>query len=245
MQIGQAAPNWIGIPGATGSSYQPGPLFETAKYMRCVRRENCPFVEGNVVVITVLPAGSPGCNGFNMNFTANTNGGASVLVDWTTTPEGTEYSYTVQHTTKMTDPWRNVVTLMGKQDPINANHYSYLHETPSIGKNYYRIRRLSSMGQVAYSEIISIDVNFAPSEAILIAPNPVVSTLRIMNAIQYDTDVTIDISATNGAVLHTVTIPSGKMVEENLPVLDLPSGLYIARIRFGNGEVKTLKITKI
>jgi hypothetical protein len=66
-----------------------------------------------------------------------------------------------------------------------------------------------------------------------------------MNAIQYDTDVTIDISATNGAVLHRISIPAGEMLVEDLPVQDLPSGLYLARIRFGDGAVKTLKITKI
>lgn len=245
MQIGQAPPNWIPIPGATGSSYSPGPLFETAKYMRCARRDDCPFLESNIVTITVLPAGSPDCPGFNMNFTANKTGPSSVLVSWETMPEATEYSYTVQHTTDMQQPWNNVETLMGKQDAVNNNYYSYLHETPVIGKNFYRIRRMSSMGQLAYSEIISLDVQFEVENGILIAPNPVVSKLRIVNAIQFDTDVTIDISATNGALLHTVTIPSGKLMEIELPVLDLPTGLYLARIRFGNGDVKTIKIAKI
>ncbi|MFN0216358.1 MAG: SdrD B-like domain-containing protein, partial [Saprospiraceae bacterium] len=244
LQIGQAPPNWIGIPGATGSSYQPGPLFETAKFMRCARREGCPFLESNIVTITVLPAGSPGCEGFNMDFTANQSGATTVLMNWTTNPESTEYSYTVQHSTNM-QTWRNVGTLMGKQDNVNSNYYSFLHETPVIGKNYYRIRRLSSMGQEAYSEIIAIEVIFAPAEGVLIAPNPVGKTLHIMNAIQYDTDVTIDISATNGSVLHRVNIPAGEMHVEDLPVEDLPTGLYIARIRFGNGDVKTLKIVKI
>jgi hypothetical protein len=66
-----------------------------------------------------------------------------------------------------------------------------------------------------------------------------------MNAIQYDTDVVIQITATNGSVLHTITIPAGKMHLEDLPVEDLPSGIYLAKIRFGNGEVRTVKIAKI
>ncbi len=244
IQIGQSPPSWVGIPGATSSSYQPGPLFETAKFMRCARREGCPFLESNIVIITVLPAGSPGCDGFNMNFTVHQTGLTAIMVEWTSNPEATEYSYTVQHSTNMLT-WRNVETIMGKQDAVNPNHYSYLHETPVIGKNFYRIRRLSSMGQEAYSEILVIEVSFAASEGVLIAPNPVGKTLHIMNAIQYDTDVTIDISATNGAVLHHINIPAGVMHLENLPVEDLPTGIYMARIRFGNGDVKTLKIVKI
>ncbi|MBN8677158.1 MAG: T9SS type A sorting domain-containing protein [Chitinophagales bacterium] len=244
IQIGQAPPEWVAIQGATGSSYAPGPLFETAKFMRCARREGCPFLESNIVTITVLPAGSPGCDGFNMNFNLQQTGQTGVLVNWTTLPEATEYSYTVQHSTDM-QSWTNVTTLMGKQDAVNPNEYSFMHETPAIGRNFYRIRRLSSMGQQAFSEIRAIEVQFSPSNGVLIAPNPVVKSLRIMNAISYDEDVVIQITATNGAVLHTITIPAGKMHLEDLPVQDLPSGIYMAKIRFGNGEVKTLKIVKI
>jgi len=244
VQVGQAAPTWIAIPGATDESYQPGPLFESAKFMRCARREGCPFLESNMIAITVLPAGTPGCDGFNLNFTANKTAASSILINWTTLPEATQYSYTVQHSTNM-QTWISIATLMGKQDASNPNQYSYLHETPSIGKNFYRIRRLSNAGQDAFSEILGLEVNIESTNGILIAPNPVVNTLRILNAIQYDTDVTIDISTTNGAVIHTMTIPSGEMVTEDLPVVDLPTGIYMARIRFGNGEVKTLKIVKI
>ncbi len=244
IQIGQSPPEWMPIPGATNETYQPGPLFETAKFMRCARRQGCMFLESNIVTIVVTPAGTPGCGGFNMNFTASQTGPTTVLVSWTTLPEATEYSYTVQHSTNM-QTWRNVETLMGKQDASKPNQYAYLHETPVIGKNFYRIRRLSSMGQEAYSEIRVLEVSFSAENGILIAPNPVTETLRIVNAIQYDTDVSIDISATNGVLLHSITIPSGEMMVEELPVVDLPSGIYIARIRFGNGDVKTIKIVKI
>jgi hypothetical protein len=101
------------------------------------------------------------------------------------------------------------------------------------------------MGQQAFSEIKSLEVVFQEAQGILIAPNPVTDKLRIRNAMSYDADVQIDITATNGAVLHRITIPAGKMYEENLPVQDLPSGIYLARIRFGNGETKVLKVVKI
>ena len=244
IQIGQAPPQWVAIPGATGSSYAPGPLFETSKFMRCARREGCPFLESNIVTITVLPAGSPGCDNFNLNFNVQQTGQTGVLINWTTLPEATEYSYTVQHSTDM-QTWTNATTMMGKQDAVNPNAYTFMHETPAIGRNFYRIRRLSSTGQQAFSEIRAIEIQFSPSNGVLISPNPVVSSLRIMNAIQYDADVTIQITATNGAVLHTITIPAGKMHLEDLPVENLPSGMYLAKIRFGNGELRTLKIAKI
>lgn len=41
ISIGGAPPQWVVIPGANSSSYQPGPLFETTRFMRCARREGC------------------------------------------------------------------------------------------------------------------------------------------------------------------------------------------------------------
>lgn len=246
IQVGPAPPEWVAIPGANGPSYQPGPLFESTKFMRCVRREGCTtFLESNIVEITVLPAGSPGCIQFNMNFSVQQQGNTGVLVNWTTLPEATEYAYTVQHSADDMHTWRNVETLPGKQDANAPNSYSYLHQTPVIGKNFYRIRRLSSMGQQAFSEIRSIDVQFNQEDGVRIAPNPVTNKLIIMNAIPYDQDVNIEIMATNGDIFHRINIPAGSMYSTELPVTDLPSGLYFARVRFGNGEVKTLKITKI
>ena len=40
-------------------------------------------------------------------------------------------------------------------------------------------------------------------------------------------------------------VVEGKMEEIELSVADLPSGIYLARIRFADGSTKSLKITKI
>ncbi len=245
IQIGQAPPSWQPIPGTNSANYQPGPLFESTKYMRCARRDSCAdYLETNIVMITVLPAGSPGCDGFNSNFNIQQTGQSGVLVNWTTQSEAIPYSYTVQHSADM-QTWENIATIPGKQNVNSPNNYSYLDETPIIGRNFYRILRMTSSRQEAYSEIRSIDVNFSMKDGIRVAPNPVSTKLRIMNAIQYDADVNIDIMATNGVVLHRIVIPAGIMYSEELSVQDLPSGLYFVRVRFGNGESKTVKITKI
>ena len=45
---------WSPIPGATGDSYDPGPLSETTYFTRCVRRECCDvYLESNIVTIEV------------------------------------------------------------------------------------------------------------------------------------------------------------------------------------------------
>jgi hypothetical protein len=41
------------VPNSNTPTYSPGPLDATTYFIRCIRREGCPFIEGNTVVITV------------------------------------------------------------------------------------------------------------------------------------------------------------------------------------------------
>ena len=246
VQIGPAPPNWVAVQGATGPTYQPGPLNQTAYFMRCARREGCgPFLESNIVTITVLPAGSSGCQNFAMDLSVEVSGKTNVAVSWTTAlPETSQYLYTVEHSADM-QTWDAVLTVMGQHDATKPNHYSLMHQTPFSGINYYRIKRLDVADMTAYSEIRSIDLAVALTESVDIYPNPAYKFLVIKNVKAYDADITVQIVNTAGAVLHTLVIPQGATHYEELPVGDLPSGLYMARVRFGNGEVKTYKITKM
>ncbi|MBI5915711.1 MAG: T9SS type A sorting domain-containing protein [Bacteroidetes bacterium] len=73
---------WTAIPTATGPNYDPGPLYETTYFVRCVRRENCiQFLESNIVTITVdtvavalIDALDLACVGDPVDFTAYDNG---------------------------------------------------------------------------------------------------------------------------------------------------------------------------
>jgi len=48
---------WMEIPGATGASYQPGPLFETIFVARCARRAGCDtYFETDIITLELLPA---------------------------------------------------------------------------------------------------------------------------------------------------------------------------------------------
>ena len=61
---------------------------------------------------------------------------------------------------------------------------------------------------------------------------------------EYDADVVITITTTQGDLVHALTIPKGAILQEEVPMADLPSGIYMVRIQLGNGEVKTVKIAK-
>ncbi len=50
---GQPINYWQPIPGTNSPTYAPGPVSETTFFVRCVRRDDCPFIEGNVITVTV------------------------------------------------------------------------------------------------------------------------------------------------------------------------------------------------
>ena len=88
------------IPNTNSPNYDPGVLFQTTYFLRCVRRENCPFVESNLVTISVDGAGaaafdSPGfiCLGDSFTFTAQ-DAGAGASYFWNFGPLATPQTAT-------------------------------------------------------------------------------------------------------------------------------------------------------
>lgn len=45
--------HWQPIPNSNTKNYDPGPVYETTYFIRCTRRVDCPFIEGNIVSIVV------------------------------------------------------------------------------------------------------------------------------------------------------------------------------------------------
>jgi hypothetical protein len=244
VATGSNTNTWVAVPGATASSYQPGPMFETTRFMRCARGANCvTFLESNIVTITVVPAGTPGCEDAIYDMVVQASGLTAVEIRWSTQPEGAQFLYTVQHSVNNTQ-WENIATLMGKQDASAPNHYEVTDQTPVSGKNFYRVKRTSQSGVVIYSQVLEIDMDITPETSITIYPNPASSQLFVKNMMEYEADVQIQITTTKGEVIHTNKIEKGVLQQLEIPLEDVPQGLYLVKIRFGNGDTKTLKITK-
>ena len=244
VQVGQSPPSWTGIPGATGASYQPGKLYQTAYFMRCARREGCvSFLESNIITITVLPAGTPGCASSIQSIVAAQQSPTSVAITWTTEPENDQYMYTVEHSEDKT-LWSKVETVMGKHNTAAPNNYAVIDQTPLNGLNYYRVKRQGANGSVTFSQIAQIDMAISQELAVQITPNPVYNMVTIKNVLAYEADIEIQITNINGDVLHNLTIPAGTFDVIDLSMSDLAAGMYFARVRVGNDLLKVIRITK-
>lgn len=245
IQVGPAPPSWTGIPGATNPDYQPGPLFETAYFMRCVRRQGCiTFMESNIITITVNPAGAPGCPSFFSNFQVESYSATSVQVKWSTQPEMTRYLYTVERSADQTN-WNPVATRLGKEDATTTNNYQVMDLTPANGMNYYRVRRQSPSGMESFTEIRAIEMQMTEESSLAIYPNPVAQILHIQNLMAYDSEAGIELFTASGQIITSFKIPAGTLQHFELPMASLPQGLYLAKVRYGDGTVKTVKLVKM
>lgn len=155
-----------------------------------------------------------------------------------------KYLYTVERSEDK-NSWTTVAEVMGHEDASGPNNYAIMDYTPSNGMNYYRVKRLGATGVETISEIRQIEMQMTEKESMAIYPNPVSQILYIRNLIAYDADARVQLFTTEGKLLHTLKIPAGTLQSFEMPMAELPQGLYIFRVYFGDGEVKTLKISKM
>ncbi len=247
MQYVQLGPNkwlWLPIPGATDSVYQPGPLYATAYFMRCVRRAGCiHFLESNIITITVKPAGSPGCPPFFNAFTARRQPSGSVHLTWRTPPAVTRYRYVVERSADA-QHWSAIGEVWGTERIDGPSEYEWMDYLPNYGMNYYRICRMGSLGVISFSEVRAIEVEADAYSSLLISPNPVSDVLFVRNTMPYDTDAHVEIFDAAGVLLYAADIPQGHMAYIPVSTAYWPAGLYFARIRWPGGQTRMVKVSK-
>lgn len=81
--------NWEPIPNSNTKDYDPGPIYETTYFIRCTRRENCPYLETNTVAVivgneTVAEINGPSsvCEDSPVTFFATDQGGTNASYQW-------------------------------------------------------------------------------------------------------------------------------------------------------------------
>ncbi len=97
---GQDISYWQAVPNSNSPNFAPGPIYETTYFVRCVRRNNCPYIEGNVLTVEVgndavadVSGPSSICVGEDAIFQA-VNPGAGARFSWTFSGSATVTSST-------------------------------------------------------------------------------------------------------------------------------------------------------
>lgn len=141
-----------------------------------------------------------------------------VLLDWITTAEENTLDFTVEHSTDGRQ-WTPVGKLPARGSAI-SNEYSFRHEQPAAGKNYYRILQADKDGTFAYSDTRNINLAKA-KQVITLLSNPVTNG-RLRFIVYSATEIRL--INVNGRILRSKQMTAGT---GEMDVQALPAGVYL------------------
>ncbi len=139
----------------------------------------------------------------------------NVVLRWASATELDFEAYSLQHSLDG-KTWRDLTTIAGKGD---HSEYEYLHTTPMVGENFYRLKMLDIDNQEAISDTRMI--YFHTEEVLKAYPNPVTSILwlegnqaalrsiRIINQLGQDLKLPVVITADDKAFVDFSKLPKG------------------------------------
>lgn len=167
------------------------------------------------------------------NFTAASNGGATIL-KWTATSETGTVKYAIQ---KSNDgrSFSDVATIMGKQLPINE--YNYSDATAAQGAVFYRIKATEVTGNVSLSDVVMVkhQSNFGFS----VYPNPASESFTVTIPGKF-LPATIEIINAQGAVVSKTKTNQASLTISQY----LQKGVYAVRVTGSNNESLTQRLIK-
>ena len=167
-------------------------------------------------------------------FTAEEAGG-NVQLSWTTASELNNREFLVEHSSDG-DRWATLGGVKGSGTTNEVQHYRYLHSTPAVGINYYRLNQVDFDGTFHYSDIRS--VIFENSLFLRVFPNPTSGRLQIVGLRQLDPEATFRLMDVNGKVVREQAASENKM-----DISGLPGGVYLLQVDFYGSPVR-FKIVK-
>jgi len=94
-----------------------------------------------------------------------------VALNWSTATEVGNEGFKIEHSLDG-ETWREISSVNGNGTSEVTNTYEFIHEYPSSGMNYYRLKQVNFDGSFEYSEVVSVNFTFENEEIGALYPNP-------------------------------------------------------------------------
>lgn len=154
----------------------------------------------------------------------------SCQIIWSVFTQLNNDKYTIEHSTDGRS-FSPIGEIAGDGTSNIIKHYEYIHTSPSIGINYYRIKQVDYDGKYSYSDIAN--VRYDGSGETNIFPNPATSNVTITTSVH----TSLQIVDVYGRVLSKEDISEG---QNTIDLEQLPNGFYIFALENGD-RYKILK----
>ena len=161
---------------------------------------------------------------------------STAIVQWITSEETNSASFEIQHSFNAKN-WAPIGSVAASGDSKTERAYTFHHQIPAKGDNLYRLKMIDRDGTFAYSRIRSLKSEGTLETEITVYPNPASNTLFVRNPGMVSGLTILNI---NGQVVlqsDSIDGNTGKLSIENLP-----SGIYVVRIKRKNGLDSAHKI---
>jgi hypothetical protein len=150
-------------------------------------------------------------------------------ITWSIATQINNEKYTIEHSTDGRN-FSPIGEIAGDGTNNETKHYEYIHRSPSIGINYYRIKQVDYDGKYSYSDIVS--VRYDGDHNINIYPNPTSSEVTVNTS----EPTTLQIMDVYGRLLTIQDITEG---QNTINLSELPTGILIFVV--GDLRYKVLK----
>ena len=153
-----------------------------------------------------------------------------VNIYWTTATEQNTSNFIIQHSSdgnSFIDI--GAINALGS---VNGNSYSYIHNNPVIGINYYRLKSVEKDGIYSYSKVVS--VNFGDNQSFSIIPNPARDFASISFSKSVEKAIITVYDLTGKQVIKQSH--SGSANNYKLNTQTLKSGLYVIKVNTATGD---------
>ncbi len=181
------------------------------------------------------------------SFTARALGGGTVLLEWATISEITNYGFEIQRRGGGQTQFETLPNsfVPGHGTTVEPHSYSFVDLFPLTGEQWYRLRQIDLSGAIHFSNPISVanptgvDVQFAPTEFHLSQnyPNPFNPSTEIKFSVDVAGRTTLKVYNILGQVVATLfdgLAESGRYYQVRLDVPHFASGTYFYRLNSGN-----------
>ncbi|HEY8389253.1 MAG TPA: T9SS type A sorting domain-containing protein [Parasegetibacter sp.] len=169
----------------------------------------------------------------------------AVMIDWSTEAEINHSHFVVEYSTNGTS-FTSLGEVKGKINSQTVNNYSFTHNNPSAGMNFYRLQIVSVDGDIEYSPVMKVNMkNGLSVNEIRTYPNPFIDRINADISLDSRENVVVRIIDVNGKVVFSSqkTLSAGKHTLEATNLSNLNKGIYILEIQAGN-EKMIKKISK-
>ncbi len=159
-------------------------------------------------------------------------------LNWVTASEARSKGFEVEHS-KDARNWTEIGWVDAKGNSSNTNYYGFLHNKPSAGYNYYRLKMVDESGEFEYSDIKNIYIEKEGS-TIGVYPNPFTNELKLQFDKRGGVNAQVQVVNMLGRIVYESNVSSRSA---DIPTQDLPAGTYFVRVEMAN-EISVVKVVK-